>query len=114
MPLLRRRGASFRCLHVRGMLTGDRGSDPLRLRPSDPTPQNRKLRIHLLCPRGPLYRHRGGSWKKTMRYAPLTLHNAGFPGSIGPTDPLEVFLHGMTKVNALSPIHRFANRIVFA
>jgi len=32
-----------------------------------------KLRIVLLCPRGPLYRHRGGIWKKTMRYAPLTL-----------------------------------------
>jgi len=26
-----------------------------------------------LSPRGPLYRHRGGIWKKTMRYAPLTL-----------------------------------------
>jgi radical SAM superfamily enzyme YgiQ (UPF0313 family) len=33
----------------------------------------RPLRIHLLQPRGPLYRHRGGIWKKTMRYAPLTL-----------------------------------------
>ncbi|MBI1766574.1 MAG: B12-binding domain-containing radical SAM protein [Acidobacteria bacterium] len=32
-----------------------------------------KLRIKLLSPRGPLYRHRGGIWKKTMRYAPLTL-----------------------------------------
>ncbi len=32
-----------------------------------------KLRITLLSPRGPLYRHRGGIWKKTMRYAPLTL-----------------------------------------
>lgn len=31
------------------------------------------LRIALLSPRGPLYRHRGGIWKKTMRYAPLTL-----------------------------------------
>src|SRR5262249_5687172 len=31
------------------------------------------LRIELICPRGPLYRHRGGIWKKTMRYAPLTL-----------------------------------------
>ncbi len=31
------------------------------------------LRIVLLCPRGPLYRHRGGVWNKTMRYAPLTL-----------------------------------------
>src|SRR5664279_1507308 len=37
------------------------------------TPQDRKLRITLLSPRGPLYRHRGGIWKKTMRYAPLTL-----------------------------------------
>lgn len=33
----------------------------------------RPLRITLLSPRGPLYRHRGGIWKKTMRYAPLTL-----------------------------------------
>ncbi len=38
-----------------------------------PQPAGRKLRIALLCPRGPLYRHRGGIWKKTMRYAPLTL-----------------------------------------
>lgn len=36
------------------------------------TPKQR-LRILLLSPRGPLYRHRGGIWKKTMRYAPLTL-----------------------------------------
>jgi radical SAM superfamily enzyme YgiQ (UPF0313 family) len=36
-------------------------------------PLEHKLRIALLCPRGPLYRHRGGIWKKTMRYAPLTL-----------------------------------------
>jgi radical SAM superfamily enzyme YgiQ (UPF0313 family) len=35
--------------------------------------QERKLRILLLSPRGPLYRHRGGIWKKSMRYAPLTL-----------------------------------------
>src|SRR5258707_5824054 len=34
---------------------------------------DRKLRITLLSPRGPLYRHRGGIWKKSMRYAPLTL-----------------------------------------
>jgi len=37
------------------------------------TATQRRLRIALLCPRGPLYRHRGGIWKKTMRYAPLTL-----------------------------------------
>jgi radical SAM superfamily enzyme YgiQ (UPF0313 family) len=50
-------------------------------RPSDPAlsslpvaaPEARKLRIVLLSPRGPLYRQRGGIWKKTMRYAPLTL-----------------------------------------
>ena len=33
----------------------------------------RKLRITLISPRGPLYRHRGGAWKRSMRYAPLTL-----------------------------------------
>src|SRR5215813_8857220 len=32
-----------------------------------------KLRILLLSSRGPLYRRRGGIWKKSMRYAPLTL-----------------------------------------
>jgi radical SAM superfamily enzyme YgiQ (UPF0313 family) len=43
--------------------------DTTRYKPNS----NSKLRIVLLCPRGPLYRHRGGIWKKTMRYAPLTL-----------------------------------------
>ena len=33
----------------------------------------KKLRILLLSPRGPLYRHRTGIWKKSLRYAPLTL-----------------------------------------
>lgn len=31
------------------------------------------LRIALISPRGPLYRHRTGIWKKSLRYAPLTL-----------------------------------------
>ena len=31
------------------------------------------LRICLVSPRGPLYRHRTGIWKKSLRYAPLTL-----------------------------------------
>lgn len=31
------------------------------------------LRILLISPRGPLYRKRGGVWKKSLRYAPLTL-----------------------------------------
>src|SRR3954463_2605166 len=33
----------------------------------------RKLRIALISPKGPLYRHRGGIWKKSLRYQPLTL-----------------------------------------
>jgi radical SAM superfamily enzyme YgiQ (UPF0313 family) len=31
------------------------------------------LRICLLSPNGPLYRHRGGIFKKSLRYSPLTL-----------------------------------------
>ena len=31
------------------------------------------IRILLISPRGPLYRSRGGIWKKSLRYAPLTL-----------------------------------------
>jgi radical SAM superfamily enzyme YgiQ (UPF0313 family) len=31
------------------------------------------MRIALISPRGPLYRHRSGIWKKSLRYAPLTL-----------------------------------------
>lgn len=31
------------------------------------------LRVALISPRGPLYRHRTGIWKRSMRYAPLTL-----------------------------------------
>src|SRR5919202_5309903 len=34
---------------------------------------DKRLRILLLSPRGPLYRHRTGIWKKSLRYAPLTL-----------------------------------------
>jgi radical SAM superfamily enzyme YgiQ (UPF0313 family) len=32
-----------------------------------------RMRIALISPRGPLYRHRSGIWKKSLRYAPLTL-----------------------------------------
>ena len=31
------------------------------------------LRIALISPKGDLYRHRGGIWKKSLRYMPLTL-----------------------------------------
>jgi radical SAM superfamily enzyme YgiQ (UPF0313 family) len=33
----------------------------------------RKLRIALISPKGPLYRHRGGIFRKSLRYQPLTL-----------------------------------------
>jgi len=32
-----------------------------------------KIKIALVSPKGPLYRHRGGIWKKSLRYQPLTL-----------------------------------------
>src|SRR5512134_2044005 len=31
------------------------------------------MKIILLSPKGPLYRHRGGIFKRSLRYAPLTL-----------------------------------------
>jgi radical SAM superfamily enzyme YgiQ (UPF0313 family) len=31
------------------------------------------MRLALISPKGPLYRHRGGIWKKSLRYQPLTL-----------------------------------------
>ena len=34
---------------------------------------NSLLNIVLVSPKGPLYRHRGGIWKKSLRYQPLTL-----------------------------------------
>ncbi len=34
---------------------------------------NRKFKVALVSPKGPLYRHRGGIWKKSLRYQPLTL-----------------------------------------
>lgn len=42
------------------------------------------LRIALLSPKGPLYRHRGGIFRKSLRYSPLTLPTlaALIPGDI--------------------------------
>lgn len=31
------------------------------------------MKVALISPKGPLYRHRGGIWKKSLRYQPLTL-----------------------------------------
>lgn len=40
---------------------------------STSTSSGSRLRILLISPRGPLYRHRTGIWKKSLRYMPLTL-----------------------------------------
>src|SRR3954447_24793923 len=34
---------------------------------------NGPIRITLISPKGPLYRHRGGIFRKSLRYQPLTL-----------------------------------------
>src|SRR5258708_3148115 len=36
-------------------------------------PPARRLRVALISPKGPLYRHRGGIFRKSLRYQPLTL-----------------------------------------
>src|SRR3954467_14957636 len=38
---------------------------------SHPTPTS--LTLALISPKGPLYRHRGGIFRKSLRYQPLTL-----------------------------------------
>lgn len=38
-----------------------------------PTSEARRFKLALISPKGPLYRHRGGVWKKSLRYQPLTL-----------------------------------------
>lgn len=57
-----------------------------------------KLKIALVSPKGPLYRHRGGIWKKSLRYQPLTLTTlAGLvPGEI-PAD-VQLFDEGIADV----------------
>src|SRR3954452_17123562 len=42
--------------------------------PSLPCPaESRPLRVVLISVKAPLYRHRGGIWRKSLRYQPLTL-----------------------------------------
>src|SRR5262245_35883001 len=51
---------------------------------------NRQLRVALISPKGPLYRHRGGIWKKSLRYQPLTLTTLA--ALIPPEIPVELQL----------------------
>ena len=75
-----------------------------------------RLRIALISPKGPLYRHRGGIWSKSLRYAPLTLTTlaALIPrdlpheltlideGIVDVPDDLDVDLIGMTVITGSS------------
>jgi radical SAM superfamily enzyme YgiQ (UPF0313 family) len=56
------------------------------------------LKIALISPRGPLYRHRTGIWKKSMRYMPLTLPTlaALVPPELSHT--LQLFDEGVQEV----------------
>lgn len=56
------------------------------------------FRIALISPKGPLYRHRGGIWKKSLRYQPLTLTTlaALIPADL--SHSVELFDEGITDV----------------
>src|SRR5258708_2237687 len=57
-----------------------------------------KLKIALVSPKGPLYRHRGGIWRKSLRYQPLTLTTLA---ALIPPElqfDLELFDEGITDV----------------
>ena len=53
------------------------------------------LRLALFSPKGPLYRHRGGIFRKSLRYPPLTLPTlaALIPGDI--EHELQIFDEGV-------------------
>lgn len=57
-----------------------------------------QIKVALLSPKGPLYRHRGGIWKKSLRYQPLTLTTlaALIPPEV-PID-LQLFDEGISDV----------------
>jgi len=59
---------------------------------------DRRLKIALISPKGPLYRHRGGIWKKSLRYQPLTLTTlaALVPAELNAT--LQLFDEGIDDV----------------
>ena len=57
-----------------------------------------KFKIALISPKGPLYRHRGGIWKKSLRYQPLTLTTlaALIPGELNAD--IQLFDEGIADV----------------
>jgi radical SAM superfamily enzyme YgiQ (UPF0313 family) len=78
---------------------------------------DRPIRIALISPKGPLYRHRGGIFRKSLRYQPLTLTTlaALVPGELDVEltlidegiqevpDRLDVDLVGLTVITGTAP-----------
>jgi radical SAM superfamily enzyme YgiQ (UPF0313 family) len=58
------------------------------------------MHIALISPKGPLYRHRGGIWRKSLRYQPLTLTTLAslIPPELGAT--VELIDEGIQDVAA--------------
>src|SRR5215212_10214005 len=77
----------------------------------------RPLRIALVSPKGPLYRHRGGIFRKSLRYQPLTLTTLAAlvpadlqaeltlidEGIADVPDALDVDLVGLTVITGTAP-----------
>ena len=76
------------------------------------------MKVALISPKGPLYRHRGGIFRRSLRYAPLTLTTlaASIPADldveltlidegIQEVDPaaLDADLVGMTVITGTAP-----------
>src|SRR5436190_18472132 len=57
-----------------------------------------RMRVALISPKGPLYRHRGGIFRKSLRYQPLTLTTLA--ALVPPELPieLELFDEGIADV----------------
>ncbi len=84
------------------------------------------IRIVLISPKGPLYRHRGGIWRKNLRYQPLTLTTlaALVPPELDATielidegiadvpDDLQADLVGFTVITGTAPrAYEMSNRM---
>jgi radical SAM superfamily enzyme YgiQ (UPF0313 family) len=97
-----------------------------RQTPHDAEPRRRRpLRIALISPKGPLYRHRGGIFRKSLRYQPLTLTTLAAlvprhleaeltlidEGVADVPDELDVDLAGLTVITGTAPrAYELSNR----